>query len=91
MVHPPNELCGIPGLGLVPDQEIRRYIKDLGPAALKSAPTEAISIEHFWNSAFEAVQILTRSSELRSTLFSVNDKIGWRETSLDLDTERLIF
>ncbi|GFN97539.1 hypothetical protein PoB_002404500 [Plakobranchus ocellatus] len=25
MVPPPNELCGIPGLGLVPDQEIRRY------------------------------------------------------------------
>ncbi|GFN82149.1 hypothetical protein PoB_000865500 [Plakobranchus ocellatus] len=25
MVPPPNELCSIPGLGLVPDQEIRRY------------------------------------------------------------------
>ncbi|GFO25124.1 hypothetical protein PoB_005162900, partial [Plakobranchus ocellatus] len=25
MVPPPNELSGIPGLGLVPDQEIRRY------------------------------------------------------------------
>ncbi|GFN74653.1 hypothetical protein PoB_000115900 [Plakobranchus ocellatus] len=55
MVPPPNELCGLPGLGLAPDQEIQRYIKDLGPAALKSSPTEAISIEHFWNSAPEAV------------------------------------
>ncbi|GFN88389.1 hat family dimerization domain [Plakobranchus ocellatus] len=54
MVPPPNELCSIPGLGLVPDQEIRRYIQNLGPAALKSSPTEAINIEHFWNTAFEA-------------------------------------
>ncbi|GFN99252.1 hypothetical protein PoB_002575800 [Plakobranchus ocellatus] len=54
---PPNELCGIPGLGLVPDQEIRLYIQNLGPAALKSSPTEAIkiNIEYFWDSAFEAV------------------------------------
>ncbi|GFO20663.1 CGG triplet repeat-binding protein 1 [Plakobranchus ocellatus] len=55
MVPPPNQLYGIPGLRLVPDQEIRRYMKDLGPAALKSSPTEAINIEHFWNSAFETV------------------------------------
>ncbi|GFO03919.1 hypothetical protein PoB_003042400 [Plakobranchus ocellatus] len=47
MVLPPNELCCIPGLGLVPDQEIRRYIQNLSPAALKSPPTEAINIEHF--------------------------------------------
>ncbi|GFN90574.1 hypothetical protein PoB_001708000 [Plakobranchus ocellatus] len=47
MVPPRNELCGIPGLGLVPDQEIRHYIQNLGPAALKCSPTEAINIEHF--------------------------------------------
>ncbi|GFN88472.1 hypothetical protein PoB_001497800 [Plakobranchus ocellatus] len=55
MVPPPNKICGIPGLGLVPDQEIIHYIKNLGLAALKSSPTEAISIEHFRNSAYEAV------------------------------------
>ncbi|GFO13474.1 hypothetical protein PoB_003997900 [Plakobranchus ocellatus] len=47
MVPPPNELRGIPRLGLVPDQEIRRYIQNLSPAAMKSSPTEAINIEHF--------------------------------------------
>ncbi|GFO42832.1 hat family dimerization domain [Plakobranchus ocellatus] len=55
MVPPLNELCGIPGLGLARDQEIRRYIQNLGAAALKSSPTEAINIEHFWHTAFEAV------------------------------------
>ncbi|GFO45581.1 hat family dimerization domain [Plakobranchus ocellatus] len=64
IVPPPNELCGIPGLGLVPDQEIRRYtsyIQNLGPAALKSSPTEAINIEHFFWTAFAAIpfQILS--------------------------------
>ncbi|GFN91462.1 hypothetical protein PoB_001796800 [Plakobranchus ocellatus] len=48
MVPPPNELCGIPGLGLVPDPEIQCYIKVLGPAALKSSPTKAINKEHFF-------------------------------------------
>ncbi|GFO29335.1 SET and MYND domain-containing protein 4-like [Plakobranchus ocellatus] len=48
MVPPPNELCGIPGFGLVPDQEIRHYIQNLGPAALKSSPTEAIKHRTFF-------------------------------------------
>ncbi|GFO06329.1 hypothetical protein PoB_003283400 [Plakobranchus ocellatus] len=47
MVPPPNELRSIPGLILVLDQEIRRYIQNLCPAALKSSSTEAINIEHF--------------------------------------------
>ncbi|GFO40496.1 hat family dimerization domain [Plakobranchus ocellatus] len=55
MVPPPNKLSGTPGLALQPYQEIRPYIKDLGPAALKSSPTEAINREHFGNFAFEAV------------------------------------
>ncbi|GFN86900.1 hypothetical protein PoB_001340600 [Plakobranchus ocellatus] len=44
MVPPPNKLCGNPGLGLVPDQALH---PKLGPAALKSSPTEAINVEHF--------------------------------------------
>ncbi|GFN82053.1 hypothetical protein PoB_000855900 [Plakobranchus ocellatus] len=40
------------------------YIKDLNPAALKSSPTEAINIEHFWNSAFEAVPNLVSCARI---------------------------
>ncbi|GFN89793.1 hypothetical protein PoB_001629900 [Plakobranchus ocellatus] len=56
MVPPPNKVCGNSGLGLVPDDEIKRYIQNMGPASLKSSSTEAIKIEHFLgDSAFEAV------------------------------------
>ncbi|GFO48150.1 hypothetical protein PoB_007465500 [Plakobranchus ocellatus] len=71
MVPPPSELCGIPGLGLVPDQEIRRYKLHPKPGSSQSSPTENINIGHFlglclcgstnsywWDSAFAAVPIL---------------------------------
>ncbi|GFO13164.1 hypothetical protein PoB_003966900 [Plakobranchus ocellatus] len=74
MVPPPNELCGTPGFGLVPDQEIRGYIQNLGPAALKPSPTEAIKIEHFlglclWAPYFPAV--LEHSQQFK---YSPSDK-----------------
>ncbi|GFO12400.1 hypothetical protein PoB_003890500 [Plakobranchus ocellatus] len=77
MVPPPNELCGIPRLGLVPDQEIQRYIKDLGPAVLKSSPTEVINIEHFWNSALSVAQGVTFMSQLTLPMLSVGPH--WRQ------------
>ena len=55
-----KDLTGVPELSTVPQNEIRRYTTQLGPDALRHAPTTHLDLELFWQSCCTEVPALAR-------------------------------